>query len=99
MADQEKYKRAHARLTSLKNNLSDAMIHEKYVSEYHQILDSLAETGIEIQEFKIPVSELKQSWASSNYMTGEVEYNDYKEVERTFFLYKLDSILSYLSAI
>ncbi|MEX0931220.1 MAG: hypothetical protein WDZ88_00555 [Candidatus Paceibacterota bacterium] len=99
MENQEKYKRAHARLTSLKENLDYPMIHEKYVSEYHQILNSLADTGIEIDEFKIPDSELKQSWASSNYMTGEVEYNDYKEIEKTFFLYKLDSLLNYLGNI
>lgn len=99
MENQEKYKRAHARLTSLKGNLDDPMIHEKYVSEYHQILSSLAETGIEVDEFKIPDSELKQSWASSNYITDEVEYNDYKEVEKTYFRYKLDAVLSYLSAI
>ena len=84
MENQEKYKRAFARLTSLKENLDNAMIHEKYVNEYHQILNSLADTGVEIDEFKISDSELKQSWASSNYMTGEVEYNDYKEIEKTF---------------
>ena len=99
MENQEKYKRAHAMLSSLKTNLDDAMIHEKYVSEYHQILVSLTETGVETNEFKIPDSELKQSWASSNYETGEVEYNDYKEVEKTYFLYKLDSVLNYLSTL
>lgn len=99
MENQEKYKRAYARLSSLKTNLDDPMIHEKYVSEYHQILVSLAETGIETDEFEIPDSELKQSWASSNYLTGEVEYNDYKEVEKVYFLYKLDSILNYLSTL
>jgi hypothetical protein len=99
MENQEKYKRAHARLTSLKNNLKDAMIHEKYVNEYHQILASLADAGIEVDEFKIPASELKRSWASSNYITGEVDYNDYNEIENTYFHYKLDSILSYLSTI
>ncbi len=99
MENQEKYKRAHARLLSLKANLDDPLIHEKYVSEYHQILASLAETGIETDEFKIPDSELKQSWSSGNYITGEVNYNDYREVEKTYFLYKLDSVLSYLSAI
>lgn len=97
MENQEKYKRAHSRLISLKENLEYPMINEKYVTEYHQILNSLAETGIEIEEFKIPDSELKQSWASSNFETGEIEYNNYKEVEKTYFLYKLDSVLNYLS--
>lgn len=73
------------------------MVHEKYVQEYHQILSSLEEAGMETAEFKIPDAELKQSWSSMNYLSGEVEYNDYKEVEQTYFLYKLDSILAYLS--
>jgi len=97
MEKQETYKRAYVRLNSLKGNLKDPMVHEKYVQEYHQILASLEAAGMEIAEFKIPDSELKQSWSSMNYISGEVEYNDYKEVEQTFFLYKLDSILAYLS--
>ena len=98
MEKQETYKRAYARLTSLKGNLKDPMVHEKYVKEYHQILTSLGETGMEITEFKIPDSELKQSWSSMDYISGEVEYNDYKEVEQTYFLYKLDSILASLNS-
>lgn len=96
MDKQDTYKRAHARLTSLKGNLKDPMIHEKYVHEYHEILATLSEAGIEINEFKIPDSELKQSWSSMNYVSGETEYNDYKEIEQTYFLYKLDSVLTYL---
>ena len=97
MEKQETYKRAYAHLTSLKRNLKDPMVHEKYVQEYHKILASLGEAGMEIMEFKIPDSELKQSWSSTNFISGEVEYNDYKEVEQTYFLYKLDSIIAYLN--
>ncbi|MFA5876839.1 MAG: hypothetical protein WC880_00540 [Candidatus Paceibacterota bacterium] len=96
MEKQEVYKKAVSRLSSLKANLDNAMIHEKFVREYHLILDSLTTSGVSIEEFKIPESELKQGWISSNYMTGEVQYADYKEVEKEYFLYKLDSIINYL---
>lgn len=96
MDKREIYKRAIARLTSLRKNLDMSMIHEKYVYEYHKIIETLTESGINIDEFTIPDAELKQAWASSSYETGEVEYEDYKEIENAYFLYKLDAIINYL---
>jgi hypothetical protein len=97
MESKEKFARAYSKFNSLKSNVTDFFVHEKFVHEFHGILDSLTDAGIEMDEFKISDSELKRVIHSSNYETGEVNYGDYREIDKSFFMYKLDSVINFLT--
>jgi hypothetical protein len=98
MDTQEVFKRAYSTLLSLKTNLPTAYhSHEKYVSQYHEIIEKLSALGFDLTEFRIPEEQMERAVTGSNYVTGEVDYADYREVERTFFLLKLDALLNYFS--
>jgi len=100
MDQQDVLKRSYSTLTALKEHLSSSgPVHEKYVNEYHRSLDNLTSIGLDVSEFRIPENELRFAWASSNYITGETEYHNYKEMEKSYFLLKLDSLLNYFSLI
>lgn len=96
--------RAYSRLIALKNNLPKYSIHEKYVKEYHEIIDLLSrEVKTQLDEFKIPLSEVKHeitsSWPSLSEISQEAgqTYSEDKYCERNFFLSKIDALLSYFS--
>jgi len=97
MDKKEIFKRAISRLNSLSQNTKEnGLVHEKYVTEYHLIIKTLEESDINLEEFKIPESELTQTIVGSNYVTGEIDYGDYRDVDGTYFTYKLESLLNYL---
>lgn len=77
-----------ARLTALKNNLPKSLsTEERYVHEYHAILDGLAgETGEDLSEFRVPDSDVYTDTES-----GERFHN------RPFLMAKLDAILGYFT--
>ena len=100
--------RAYARLTSLRKNIAQGTfcfgVTEKYVLEFHDVLDRLEAIGIDASEFNIPDSELKhRDTAASMYVGGEriTPYKPSKEkyVDKSFILTKLDAILGYFEII
>ena len=96
---QDSLLRAYARLNSLKNNLPDRRtVHEKYVAEYHAILDAIEkEVSTDLAEFRIPEAELQLIPVSGSYVTGRVDYSESHYCERTFMLSKLEAILAYFT--
>ncbi len=99
MEQQEILKRAYTSISSLKEHLPDYhTVQDKYVNQYHAALDKLASLGIDVEEFRIPPSELKPQITSFNYLQpGQETYSEHPEVERSFFMYKIDSLLGYFS--
>lgn len=99
--DQNELLQNYTLLSSLKNNINKShhYTHEKYVEEYHQILDGMEKSGINLEKFKIPEKELKNMMSSFNYITGQKTYRNYKEIETSFFLTKLEALLNYFSLI
>ena len=100
--------RAYSRLTALKSNLpkNGWGIDEKFIREYHAVLDKLEEaTGLRLEEFRIPDSELQRAVASyapaDPYSGGEEEttYTDERYCSRDYTLSKLDAILMYFRLI
>jgi len=93
----DKILRAYTRLVALKENLlSRHDIHEKYIKDYHEIVDVLSsEAHTSLGEFRIPAHEIKPILTGGNYLTGEKFYSKDNYCERTLFLSKLDALLSY----
>ena len=95
--------RAYSRLVALKQNLpKNYDIHEKYVRDYHEIVDLLArETNSSLDEFKVPESEIQHrvtsSWPSilSIGQKAGKTYSKDRYCERALLLSKLDALLSY----
>jgi len=60
---------AYLRLTALKSNLpATAQVHEKYVEDFHVVVDLLAElSGLGLGSFRLP---------SSGYLQGEAQKED-----------------------
>jgi len=94
--------RAYSRLVALKANLPESLLtHEKYVKEYHEIVDLLAkEVNTSLEEFKIPHAEIRRevNYTQPDWETGEgggYTYGPNSYCERSFLLSKLDALLSY----
>ena len=98
MADIDKLRRAFATLSSLRQNLPENYrLHEKYIIEYHKIIDDLRDQKIDLDEFRIPEREVKPILVQSNYLTEESEYSRERYVEKAYFLMKLDALLGYFT--
>ncbi len=97
--DQDVFARALARLTALRNNIDKITsgVEEKYVFEYHSILDTLETINEDMTDFKIPASYIKPHWAGSG--PGYQRYTNSKYVEKAFILSKLDAVLAYFQFI
>jgi hypothetical protein len=98
---QDKFKRACATLSSLRNNIAptSSPIPEKYVREFHTALDRLQGIGIDVSEFRIPSSEVKRVSRGGSYVTGETWYSDEKYLDKPYFLTKTDAIIGYFEII
>ena len=98
---QDTFARAYARLSSLRKNIGDIKygIEEKYVYEYHEILDKLERLEIDVSEFRIQNSEIAPHIKSFNTLTGEKSFSREKYVDKSFILTKLDAILGYFEII
>jgi hypothetical protein len=96
MNESSEIKKAYVNLISLKKNIPQYQIKEKYVDMYHTEIDRLIKLGLQdLEEFKIPENEITPRVTSSNMMTNEKTYSSERYVEREIFLIKLDAILSY----
>lgn len=106
--NQDTLARAFATLSSLQNNINqmtDNRILEKYVNEYHTVLDSLEGIGENVSEFRIPDSEITprvtviRTLTFSNEPKSGADYSKEKYVDKSFILTKLDAILGYFEII
>ena len=89
--------RTYARLTALKSNIEkiNSPIDEKYVIEFHLILEKLAYLwGKDLSEFKVSDSYVKQHLRTVH-MDGARTFSEKKYVDRAFLLSKMDAVLSY----
>jgi hypothetical protein len=93
----DKIIRLYTRLNSLKQNLpKSTTCHEKYVGEYHSIVQELeGATKLDLAEFRIPDGEVKPLLASFNYLSGEKKYTAERFCDKNFLLTKLDALLNY----
>jgi hypothetical protein len=94
--DQMKVIEAYARLNSLKSNLPNThTVHEKYVREFGDICSLLQQlSGVDLNSFKIPSSELQRRLTSSNYRTGKSTYTDDLYCDRAFLMMKTDGVIN-----
>jgi hypothetical protein len=86
---------ALARLTALKSNLPNPLgVQEKYVNEFHQILDLLElNSGSDLSRFRVPTSELRPQVASLNRLAGRTTYTHDRRCDRNFLTMKIDGVL------
>jgi len=100
---QDALARVYATLSSLRKNIGEIKeysVSERYVREFHAVLDRLEGTGIDVSEFRIPDSELKHHDAVASMYVGGERISPYKPseekyVDKSFILIKLDAILGY----
>jgi len=101
--DEDKILRAYTRLKSLKDNLPQGYdIHEKYVQEYHEIVNLLSEeTATPLEEFKVSDGELERkvtsAWRSIPYLKQKAgrTYSEERRCEKNVLVAKMDALLSY----
>lgn len=102
MPDQDKrrdvLRRAKARVRALRDNVPRKYEVEKaWVDEYHDAIASLEkELEIALPEFRVREDALYRSVASSNYMSGEVNYRHGLWCHSARLLQKVDALLNYL---
>jgi len=97
---QDRLQRAYARLVALRKTLGadtgfDPQFDEKYVREYHGALEHLEAVGFDVEEFKVPASEVDHRVTGGNYVSGKTRYSEEKFVDRGILLTKLDAVLTY----
>ncbi len=96
VADDPQIAEAYARLAALKENLP-AEAEEKYVTEFHSILDQLEKAaGANLSSFRIPASELRKkivAQAPKDEYGVENIYTDERFCDRAFLMMKNDGCL------
>ncbi|HEY9140178.1 MAG TPA: hypothetical protein VIN93_04765 [Bryobacteraceae bacterium] len=95
---------AYARLNSLKTNLPEGYeVQEKYVTEFHAILDMLeSATGYDLANFRVPSSEVRPKVvavrrAGYRQSAAAVHHSRDNWCERRFLLMKIDGVLNYFT--
>lgn len=86
--------KSYTLLHAFRENLPDADVSEDEVVEYHEILDTLDQSGFETTDYRIPDTKLKQVLRSYNYVTGgDREYSQKRYCKRDVLLRKIDALL------
>lgn len=91
--------RAYAVLSSLRRNIDQPSITEygsvksSYVDEFHSVLKSLEEIGMNVSQFYIPHSEIEPRLEFSS-LEGDT-YSKDRYVRKSYLLTKLDASLMY----
>ncbi len=106
-SEQDVFARAYATLSSLRKNIDQmtdyrGQVTEKYVHEFHAVLDRLESIGIDVSDFRIPDNVVKPIIvASFSSWDGEASntYSDESYVDKSFILTKIDAILGYFEII
>lgn len=96
--------RAYEMLSSLRKNIgemTDYMVPETYVREFHTVLERMESIGIDVSEFHVPdllvKPRIRASWMEGN--TPKHDYYEEKYVDKPYILTKLDAILGYFKII
>lgn len=86
---------AYARLKSLRQNVPSPYVEQKYVEEFHACLDLLerASDG-PLSGFRVPASEVRPVCVAGSYLSGDIEYSDEPYCDHSFFLMKLDAVIT-----
>lgn len=88
---------AFTRLTALNANLPlDKWVPEKWVLDYHTILDILEkQSATDLNGFRVPSAELRRVLISRNDLTGRRVYSKDFRCEKRVMKAKLDAVLSF----
>jgi len=87
---------AYARLESLRDNLPDFSVGEKYVREFHEILQLLEkDSGADLTRFRVPAGEVKPRVTSANYLRGTCTYSKTGYCDRSFLKMKVDAVIRF----
>jgi hypothetical protein len=82
--------------TLTSDSATSRYVDKKYVDEFHSALDSLAALGFDIDQMRVPASEVARRASLANYMTGEQRYSE-PSVERSYLLLKTSTVLGYFA--
>ena len=95
--DSDKMVRVYTRLKALRDNLPDSFqVNEKYVSEYHSLVNELSTiTGSALDEFNVSSQEIKPKLVAVALGGGGRQYSNDCYCERPLLLAKIDALLSY----
>lgn len=96
---QDELAQAYARLKSMKDNLPKTFeLDEKYVVEYHQILDTLQSvSGSDLRNFRVPESEIHPEVSGGNMITGTVDYSGRQVCETNYLRMKVDAVFGFFT--
>lgn len=99
MFERDRLWRASARIRAIKDNVPGGFeVSESWVSEFHDALTGLeGQLTMDVDEFRVPHSELRRSVSSGNYLTGEVRYREGLWCQRSVLMQKVDAVLYYLN--
>jgi hypothetical protein len=87
-----------ARLTALKNNLPKHWVERKYADEFNSVLLELERISKEnLNEFKIPASEIQPRVISFNMLSGRRTYSSENYCDRNFLLMKINGTLNFFT--
>ncbi|MFA6093005.1 MAG: hypothetical protein WC986_08655 [Elusimicrobiota bacterium] len=101
MIDHDQLLRAYALLSSLRANIPEAFeVPENWAHEFNAAVTKIEHTvSKDLSEFKVGDRELKQSVASSNYISGEILYRKGLWCNRANLMLKVDAVLNYLQVL
>ncbi len=85
---------AYSRLKSLRENIPTHKVPNKFVTEFHSILDLLEQkSGANLENFRIPADEVRPVLSSLNYLTKEKKYSKEHYCDHSFFKMKVEAVL------
>jgi hypothetical protein len=91
---QTKIVEAYSRLQALSEHVPGPHVYDKYVTEFHNILDLLEESsGAILANFRIPPEEMKPQIASVRRRGGGATYTKEPCCERAYFDMKVAGVL------
>ncbi len=95
MDDNGKISGLHQRLKDLRECIpGDPELKEKYIQEFHAILGEFNLVAhVDIQELRIPDSQIFRPVVTPSFLPGESVYSDYWQCDRRLFIEKLDTTL------
>jgi hypothetical protein len=101
MTDGDMLVRSYATLMALKGNLPEEYeLDETWVRRFNSALEGIGKaTGKDLADFTVRADDLHRSVASSNYVTGDVTYNEGLWCKRSLLMMKIDAVIAYCSGL
>jgi hypothetical protein len=102
MSNGDQILRAYAMISSLQKNLPphDYEVEESWVVEFNTAVAKVESAlGIGLAEFKVSNDSLVRSVATSNAITGEINYREGRWCRRETLQHKIDAILHYFTGL